>query len=325
MDNAIQLRITTDMTALPAAIEFNYTELKAGLENYLRRFDGLVVTEDEIRQATVDRAEINRVARTIARARIDTKKRYLEPFELFEARAKELEGLCKSVEEKIAEQLAAFERDRVEKKKQRLEDLWAKKREEAFAPLNMMDSPHFAEFFADRTNPRRTGCWLNKGVSEEAAGNEMDAEIKRCQEVMETVASMYAEADEEIKAKADREAERTMDIQRVVQAVHAFRAEREAMEIARATQRLRAAADERVLRAAEDRAGSKADATDTQAVQPAPAPVPVPDSTESSDKTEKPQKAPKLHTITVRMTGTRGQFCQLQNAMESIGIIYERI
>lgn len=321
-ENAIQLRITTDMDALPAAIEFNYSELKGALQSYLARFDGLVVTEDQIRQATVDRAEINRVAKTIARARIDTKKRYLEPFELFEARAKELEGLCKQVEGKIAEQLEEFERERVEKKQQRLANLWWSKVEQAFGGQGQGE--HHQAFFQEKTNPKTKGCWLNKGATEDVIVAEMDAEIRRCRELLEMVAGMYAESDEETKAKARLEAERTMDLQRTVQAVNAFRAEREALAAAR--------------KAKEERERAEAEAKTQAAIQPAPAPTPEPPpppaptpapapAGEEDDGEEvviAPQPERKI-TITLRVTGTKEQFARMSKALDEIGIVRERI
>lgn len=312
----IQLRITTDMNTLPAAIEFNYSELKAALQNHLSRFDGLVVTEADIRQATVDRAEINRIAKTISRARIDTKKRLLGPFELFEARAKELEGLCHDVEGKIAEQLDAFERDRTAKKSERLRRIWADKLAEAFGDLK---SAHFVYFFDAATNPKRTGNWLNKGVSEDAAAREMDAEIQRCRDTLDTVATMYADADEEIKAKAQMEVEKTMDIQYVVQAVTAFRAERAALESARRAAEERAKAAEEARKAAEAAAVAPA-----PAAAPAPAPAPAPAKEEAAAPAEEPDPA-QLYLVTLRLTGTAEQLRRMIDYIVSIGVSYEKV
>lgn len=329
MANEIQLRITTDLDSLPAAIEFNYDELRAALQTYLSRFDNLVVTEDEIKRAAVDRASINRVAKTIARARIDTKKRYLEPFELFEAKAKELEGLCRNVEAKIAEQLDAFERRRTEEKRSRLERVWSEKLREAFGDL---ESAQFALFFSENTNPKRTGNWLNKGVSEEAAARAMDAEIQRCREVLEAVEGLYADADEEIKAKAKMEAERSFDFQRAVQAVNAFRTERERLAEAR-----RAAEERRAREEAE--AGARAEAAAAAARAAAEArkragaeeprreeAAPAPAEEEQPEPASEPDAAPARRTVTLRFTGTEEQLFRLGQAIDSIdGLQFERI
>ena len=323
-ENAIQLRITTDMDALPAAIEFNYTELKNALQSYLARFDGLVVTEDQIRQATVDRAEINRVAKTIARARIDTKKRYLEPFELFEARAKELEGLCKEVEGKIAEQLEEFEKARVERKLAETDRLWHEIRGQFFSAEEECGSPHWDEFLAEKVNPKTKGCWLNKGATRDIVEAEMRAECKRCREVLDMVKGMYAEADEETQAKAYLRCVETFDLQRTVQAVNAFKAEREALAAAR--------------KAKEERERAKAEAKAQAAIQPAPvptpepevqpAPTPAPAPAEEEDDGEDvviaPQPERKI-TITLRVTGTKEQFARMSKALDEIGIVRERI
>lgn len=320
-ENAIQLRITTDMDALPAAIEFNYAELKGALESYLARFDGLVVTEDQIRQATVDRAEINRVAKTIARARIDTKKRYLEPFELFEARAKELEGLCKQVEGKIAEQLEEFERERTEKKLAETDRLWHELRGQFFREEDECGSPHWDEFLAEKVNPRTKGCWLNKGATRDVVEAEMRAEYGRCREVLEMVKGMYAEADEEVKAKARLRCVETFDLQLTVQAVNAFKAERETLAAARR------AKEERERAEAEAKATTPTPPPEPQpSPTPAPAPAPAGDSEEEDDEDVviAPQPAKRI-TITLRVTGTKEQFARMSKALDDIGIVRERI
>lgn len=322
-ENAIQLRITTDMDALPAAIEFNYDELKGALQDYLARFDGLVVTEEQIRQATVDRAEINRVAKTIARARIDTKKRYLEPFELFEARAKELEGLCKEVEGKIAEQLDEFERARTEKKKQRLANLWWNKVEQAFGEA--APSEHYLAFFEEKINPRTKGCWLNKGATEDVVVAEMDAEIRRCKELLAMVEGMYAEADEETRAKARLEAERTMDLQLTVQAVNAFKAEREALAAARKAKEERERAEAEAQAQAAIRPEPEPAAEPQQQPAPAPAPAPAEDEDDDGEDVVIAAQPERKITITLRVTGTKEQFARMSKALDEIGIVRERI
>ena len=320
--DAIQLRITTDMGALPAAIEFNYQELKGALEQYLAKFDGLMVTEEDIRRATLDRAEINRVARTISRARIDTKKRYLEPFEVFEARAKELEGLCKEAEGKIAEQLESFEREREERKKNRLTEMWWAKVDAAFGETGR---EHFEAFFAAQTNPRTKGSWLNKGTTDSAIESAMDTEINRCATLRKLVESMYATADAEILAKARLEMERTFNMEETVKSVSAFMKEREAIAAARE------AAEKQAMADAAARAEAAAAAHAAKMLAHAPEPAPAPAAPQEADEPDvmvapvAPAKPPKIHTITMRLSGTAEQFRQLKEATDRIGIACERI
>lgn len=334
--DAIQLRITTDMGALPAAIEFNYQELKGALEQYLAKFDGLMVTEDDIRSAALDRAEINRVARTIARARIDTKKRYLEPFEVFEMRAKELEGLCKAAEGKIAEQLEAFERQRMERKLARLEEMWAGK-----VAATGIASRHWDLWFDEQVSTKIKGCWLNKGVSEEQAGAAMDAEVSRCVELVGAVEQMYAAADDETREKARREIAATMDLQATLRQVKAFQAERDALAKAAAEAAARREA-EKALQAVEAAARAEAAAAahaarlNAPAAPAAPAPQPAASQPEPEEAPEDdamdvmvapvaPAKPPKILSFTARITGTSEQFQQLREAADRIGVAIQRI
>ena len=229
----LQLRITTDIESLPAAIEFNYPELKAAMESYLEKFKGLVVTEDAIKRAKDDRAEINKVVAAISRARIDTKARWLAPMESFEAKAKELEELGKSTARGIDAQLAEFEKRRVDEKRKALTAQLANRLTEAFG--DDMEEPerktsHWREFFAAQTNPKTAGNWLNKSVSETKAATQMNAEIQRCKAALASLAEIYADEDAEVRTAAKFALCRRFDMADAAAEVKRFKEQRAAAE-----------------------------------------------------------------------------------------------
>lgn len=314
--NGMQLAIRTDLSTLPAAIEFNYAELKAAVGAYLERYRGLIVTEDGVRQAAVDRAEINRVASAISRARIDTKKRYLAPFEGFEAKAKELEGMLKDASGAIGRQLDAFEEAERGKKEAALMALWARKVEAATATADeaIRGSRHWEAFFRERVSAAK-GSWLNKGVTLEAAGAQMDAELQRCAGVIRSVEGIFAVEDKETRARAEVAVAECMDIGRTVESMQAWKAERERIAAAKAAQ----AAREEAAKAAK---ASVAPAAAVPAAQAAPAP----DGEEEADEdVVVAAPAEKRHTVTLRITGTMAQLLHVKAAMVAAGVEFEKV
>ena len=63
----LELKMTTDMqVATPAEIGFNFEELKAELAERLDHYNGLVVTEDGIKEAKADRAKLNKLRKSVS-------------------------------------------------------------------------------------------------------------------------------------------------------------------------------------------------------------------------------------------------------------------
>lgn len=102
----MELILSTDITALQA-IEFNYDVLYDAINAKMERYRNLVIEESDIPDAKTDRAELNKLAKSIDDERIKIKKKYLEPYDKFEARLKELTAMikkpCDEIDAKIKE------------------------------------------------------------------------------------------------------------------------------------------------------------------------------------------------------------------------------
>ena len=339
----LQLRITTDIESLPAAIEFNYPELKAAMESYLEKFKGLVVTEDAIKRAKDDRAEINKVVAAISRARIDTKARWLAPMESFEAKAKELEELGKSTARGIDAQLAEFEKRRVDEKRKALTAQFANRLAEAFG--DDMEAPerktsHWREFFAAQTDPKTAGNWLNKSVSETKAAMQMNAEIQRCKTALASLAEIYADEDAEVRTAAKFALCRRFDMADAASEVKRFKEQRAAAERMKAEEeRKRREAEEAraeeerrraeaMERAKADLAAKRRDGAvqqlatveaEEQAAQTAGAAAPA-----TAPEQAAPQKQrEKSYWFFLKVQGTFSALTKIREAMAANGVTYE--
>ena len=87
----LEFVMQTDLaTALPAVLEFNFEDLKKALAERMELYRGLVVTEDGIKAAKQDRADLNKLREAIEAKRKEVKKACMAPYTEFEGRVKEL-------------------------------------------------------------------------------------------------------------------------------------------------------------------------------------------------------------------------------------------
>ena len=57
----MDFKLQTDLNTLPSVIEFNYSELKAEMTERLKYYNNLVVSENSIKSAKADKANLNKL------------------------------------------------------------------------------------------------------------------------------------------------------------------------------------------------------------------------------------------------------------------------
>lgn len=116
----IQIFNPTQAQPLPE-ISWNYAELKQQLEAGLANYKGLAYGDDQIGEAKKDRAKLNKLADAIDGKRKEMKALYLQPYESFEAQAKELVGMVKATVGEIDGQVKAYEAEKKRQKQEAIE------------------------------------------------------------------------------------------------------------------------------------------------------------------------------------------------------------
>lgn len=106
------------------AIEFNFDELKTELSARLEKYENLTYTEDAIKTAKEDRANLNKFKEAIDKRRKEIKKLCLKPYEEFEKRIKELVFLVDKPVMAIDTQIKNFELQKAEAKKADIENFY---------------------------------------------------------------------------------------------------------------------------------------------------------------------------------------------------------
>lgn len=109
----LEFVMQTDLaTALPAVLDFNFEDLKKALAERMELYRGLVVTEDGIKAAKQDRADLNKLREAIEAKRKEVKKACMAPYTEFEGRVKELVQLVDAPIAAIDGQLKEYEEKR---------------------------------------------------------------------------------------------------------------------------------------------------------------------------------------------------------------------
>lgn len=129
------------------AIECNYEELKAELSQKLEEYKGRVYTEEQIKEAKVDRAKLNALSTALDNKRKEIKKKCLQPYEQFEAQIKDLLAVIKEPVALIDSQIKGYEEEKKQKKLEEVKALFEKLKDAAGEELEFLS---FEQIFEDK-------------------------------------------------------------------------------------------------------------------------------------------------------------------------------
>ena len=282
----MELKLKSVQINLPQEIA-NLKDLKAELTPKLEYYNNLVVTEDSIKAAKSDKANLNKLKTAIEEQRKAAKRQYLAPYEILEAQCKEVTALIDAPIDAIDKQLKAF--DEIEKN-DKFTELNA-----AFAELN---APDWLEI-KDVLNPK----WENKTLKLDALKAEMktsfdkiNAEYAQLQKLYENFPHLLAILD---NFKEEKDFSKTM--------VYAKKLEYEYNR-------------EQDLKAKMLKAAAEAQAAQNEPEKPAPVNEVITPEPEQTAAPVEPEQAPKIIIGRFEVAGTAEQIKALGNFMKSNGI-----
>lgn len=110
---------------LPSAPTFNYEELKATLTERCHHYETVVYTDDDIKQAKSDRADLNKLKRALNEERIRLEKEYMTPFKAFKAQIDEIVAIIDKPAALIDARVKEFEQKKKEEKREQIIALFA--------------------------------------------------------------------------------------------------------------------------------------------------------------------------------------------------------
>ena len=201
------MELKVNEITIPEAIQFNYEELKQELTEKVSMYETMVYTDDQIKEAKADKANLNKLKKALNDERIRREREYMQPFNDFKQKINEIISIIDRPVAVIDKQVKAFD----EKKK--LEKL--KSIKELFESIS--DKPEWLkleQIFSDR--------WLLASVSMRQVQDGMEGwfnEIKQSLDTLSNLADFAFEATEIYKStldinKALNEGKRLLEIQK---------------------------------------------------------------------------------------------------------------
>lgn len=150
----------------PAVIEFNHEDIEKELESSLKKYEGLVFTEDTATDLRKTLAELRKGKNAVDRYRIDTKKKLNEPVTEFEKKCKQLDKYFNDVITPLTEQQKEFEDKRRAEKLAQLEKI----RLEHIVNYGLDEEYHAQVAIDDSTLPKSTSL--------KQAGESIEFQVK---------------------------------------------------------------------------------------------------------------------------------------------------
>lgn len=162
----------------PEVIEFNFDELRQEIVNRVAMYSNLVYTEEQVKQAKADRANLNKFVKALSDERIKVKKQCLQPYEAFEAKVNELVRIVQEPIALIDEQVKGYEEKQKQEKLEKIKGYWL----EVLQADKVPEAITFNQIFNEK--------WLNASVSMKSIQEEIDAQLDQIAKDLSTLSNL---------------------------------------------------------------------------------------------------------------------------------------
>lgn len=269
-------------------LQWNFDELNKALDQRLEVYKALVYSADQITEAKKDRAALNSLAKTINDRKIELKKEFCEPYEVFASQVKQLTVKINEASKSIDVQIKAYEDLEKEEKRKRIAEWWDE------------NGAHLFQIAFEKVWNEK---FLNKSCSDSAWQKELKAKAEQIDRDLDAI-SHIPETDK-LNFCVPKYLE-CLDLGATLAAwEEKLEADRRAAELKERMERERA--EREAQRQAEQARKSEERA---QQVQNEP--------TETSEESE-------VRIIEFRVKATRKQLGELSAFMKDHGILFQRV
>lgn len=164
----------------PEVIEFNFDELKQEITERASTYVNLVYSDEQIQDAKKDRATLNKFVKALSDERIKIKKECLKPYEDFEAKIKELDGIVSKAIANIDNQVKGYEEKQKQEKKAKIKEYFAERYLNSGTPAPECFT--LESIFDEK--------WLNASVSLKSIEDAIDAKAEQVKSDLATLANL---------------------------------------------------------------------------------------------------------------------------------------
>jgi len=199
------MELKVNAVAIPEALTFNYEELKAELLQKAAVYETMVYTEDQIKEAKTDRANLNRLKKALNDERIRREREYMKPFDDFKTKINEIIRIIDKPASVIDKQIKAAEERQKEEKLQKIRECYA---ETITNKASLIGAGiKLEQFFDDK--------WLNASVSMKSIQEAIISKLEQINKDLVVVQNLPSYAFE-----AEQMYIQTLDLAKAVSEAH---------------------------------------------------------------------------------------------------------
>lgn len=302
--------IALQVNPVLGTINTNFEEIEKQLAEEMKQYEGIVFTEDSKAAARKTVAVLRKTKKDIEDSRKAVKAKWLEPYNEFEARVKQMTALVDKPIDYINEQVSAFEEKRIAERKTEIEQIYSEEIGDlsGFLPLYKIQDDK----------------WLNASTSMKSIKADMVTAIANVRAGKQAIEAMQSD----IVPDALRKFQATLDLAGTLAYINQYEAQkveilkreeerkkqeeerriRAEIERAKEEERRKIADEERIRREAEEAARVEVKEEITSVNEDAAAPLTMPESIKA------------VYTV----VGTDAELQELEMAMNSLGLYFER-
>jgi hypothetical protein len=159
------MEIRVESIQLPERIGFNYEELKKELTEKVSMYETMIYTDDQIKEAKADKANLNKLKKALNDERIRREKEYMQPFNDFKAKVNEIISIIDKPVAVIDKQVKEYEEKQKQDKRNKISEIYTNLCVETGLGVGL------EQIWNDK--------WLNASVSLKSIQEEMTARFEQ--------------------------------------------------------------------------------------------------------------------------------------------------
>ena len=167
------MEIRMNEMQLPEKIGFNYEELKQELTEKVSMYETMIYTDDQIKEAKADKANLNKLKKALNDERIRREKEYMAPFNEFKAQVNEIISIIDKPIFVIDKQVKEYEEKQKQDKFREIHDFFITRE----LPDDMPGL--FEKIFNEK--------WLNASVSMKSIREEINERLEQIEMDMKII------------------------------------------------------------------------------------------------------------------------------------------
>lgn len=291
------------ITQKPGVIESNFEELKKELADHLEIYENMPVSLENKAERKKDLAMLRKVKKAVSDRRSEVKRQWLEPYNVFDTQVRELLGLIDRPVAVIDDQIKELESRERMKKLEEIKSLFGE------MAANYTEWLTLEMIFDDK--------WLNATTSMKKVKEELTGKISEIGNAL----TMLNMSVSEVKQEAIERYKADLNLQSAMMYINQYEAQRARILEAESKQREREEEQRREREMERARQEARAQvAREQQVKEEAKKEVMDNIAQPITDEVVKNAKVTAMYTI----SATDEQIAELEMAMDSLGITYER-